>query len=304
MTEPGHRSIDIRQLRYFLVLAEELNFRKAAERLHLTQPPLSRQIAALEAALGLALLDREGPATRLTAAGRQAQAAFQAAVRAFDAALSNVARGAADRQRPLRLGLPWWVDMSRFQSLDQAWREASGQGPLEPVLEIGPELLDALHRQTLDAALVAMPHELAGLRHVPVARLRHVALIPSASPLARKRALRLRDLEALPAFLRFPRRQNPALWMHYQRQYEAAGFRPASEAVAPGTTATIAQIAAGRGCTVMPALMARQRHPGVACRRLVDDIGVDVHLVFADALEAGFVDALTEQRGLFTAALS
>jgi len=303
MTQPGHRSIDIRQLRYFLVLAEELNFRRAAERLHLTQPPLSRQIAALEAALGISLLDRDGPATRLTPAGRQAQAAFQAAVQAFDAALAVVARGTAGGQRPLRLGLPWWVDMSSFQSLDQAWREASGQGPLEPVLETGPKLLEGLRQQSLDAALIAMPHELHGLRHVPVARLRHVALIPSASPLARKRALRLRDLEALPAFLRFAKRQNPTLWMHYQRQYEAAGFKPAAEAEAPGTTATLAQIAAGRGCTLMPAAMARQRYAGVACRRLLDEVSVDVHLVFADGLEAGFVEALTAQRGIFEAAL-
>lgn len=301
MTLPGHRGIDIRQLRYFLVLAEELNFRRAAERLHLTQPPLSRQIAALEAALGVTLLDRDGPATRLTAAGRRAQAAFQAAVQAFDAALAEVAAGGARRQ--LRLGLPWWMDMSAFQALDAGWRATAGRLPLEPVLEIGPRLLDGLRRQTLDAALVAMPHELLGLRHVPVARLGHVALLPSGSPLARKRALRLRELEALPPFLRFPKRQNPALWMHYQRQYEAAGFRPKAEAEAPGTSATIAQIAAGRGCTVMPAAMAGQRYPGVVARRLLDDVGVEVHLVFSEALEAELVAALTAERALFEAAL-
>lgn len=303
MINPAHRGIDIRQLRYFLVLAEELNFRRAAERLHLTQPPLSRQIAALEAALGTRLLDRDGATTRLTTAGRRAQRAFQSAVQAFDAALAEVANPAAGRRTGLRLGLPWWVDMSAFQALDAAWCAASGQAALEPVLEIGPKLLEGLQQRRLDAALIAMPQELAGLRHVAVARLRHVALIPSASPLARKRALRLRDLEALPAFLRFPKRQNPALWLHYQRQYEAHGFRPPVEAEAPGTTATLAQIAAGRGGTLMPAAMARQRYAGVACRRLLDEIGVEVHLVFSEGLEADVAAALTAQRGLFEAAL-
>jgi DNA-binding transcriptional LysR family regulator len=303
MSNPAHRGIDIRQLRYFLVLAEELNFRRAAERLHLTQPPLSRQIAALEAALGVALLDRSGPATRLTAAGREAQQAFRTAVQAFDAALASVIDPAAGRRRGLRLGLPWWVDMSAFQALDAAWRAASGEAALEPVLEIGPKLLEGLQQRHLDAALIAMPQELHGLRHVAVARLRHVALVSSASPLARKRALRLRDLEALPAFLRFAKRQNPALWLHYQRQYEAAGFRPPVEAEAPGTTATLAQIAAGRGGTLMPAAMARQRYAGVACRRLLDDVSVDVHLVFGDGLEADLTAALTAQRGLFEVAL-
>lgn len=301
MNPPGHRSIDIRQLRYFLVLAEELNFRRAAERLHLTQPPLSRQIAALEAALGVTLLDRASPATRLTEAGQRARTAFQAAVLAFDAALATAAAGGTRRQ--LRLGLPWWMDMSAFQALDAGWRAVAAHAPLEPVLDTGPRLLDGLHRRTLDAALIAMPHELQGLRHVPVARLRHVALVPATSPLARKRALRLRALEALPPFLRFAKRVNPALWMHYQRQYEALGFQPAAVAEAPGTTATIAQIAAGRGCTLVPAAMARQRYPGVVARRLLDDIGVEVHLVFGEALGDGLVSALTAERALFETAL-
>ena len=303
MSTPAHRGIDIRQLRYFLVLAEELNFRRAAERLHLTQPPLSRQLAALEAALGVRLLDRDGPGTRLTAAGREAQRAFGAAVQAFDAALAVVADPAAGQRANVRLGLPWWADMSAFQALDAAWRAASGQAALEPVLETGPKLLEGLQQRRLDAALIAMPHELHGLRHVAVARLQHVALVPSASPLARKRALRLRDLMALPAFLRFPKRQNPALWQHYQRQYDAAGFQPQVEVEAPGTTATLAQIAAGRGGTLMPAPMARQRYAGVACRRLLDDISVEVHLVFGDGLDDERVAALTAQRGLFEVAL-
>lgn len=303
MSNAAHRGIDIRQLRYFLVLAEELNFRRAAERLHLTQPPLSRQIAALEAALGVRLLDRDGSATRLTPAGRVAQDAFAHAVQAFDAALAQLADPAAGRRAGLRLGLPWWVDMSSFQALDAGWRAATGQGALQPVLETGPQLLQGLQQHRLDAALLAMPQDLQGLRQLHVARLRHVALVPSASPLARKRELRLRDLEALPAFLRFPKRQNPALWLHYERQYRAAGFQPPHEAEAPGTTATLAQIAAGRGGTLMPAAMARQRYAGVACRRLLDDIGVDVHLVFSDALEPELVAALTAQHALFEAVL-
>lgn len=303
MNPAGHRSIDIRQLRYFLVVAEELNFRRAAERLHLTQPPLSRQVAALEQALGTALLDRSAPGTRLTAAGERARREFEQVVLAFDAALARVATLAPASRLSLRMGLPWWMDMSAFAELDRDWRRATGLAPLEPLLEIGPELLVGLLRQSLDAALIAMPIDLQGLRHVEVARLRHVAVVPADSPLARKRALRLADLQAGPAFLRFAKRTNPLLWMHYQRQYEALGFRPAREGQAPGTAATIAQIAAGRGCTLLPAALARQRYPGVAYRRLLDEVVVDVHLVFSDALEPVTVQALTDQCALFAAAI-
>lgn len=303
MNPAGHRSIDIRQLRYFLVVAEELNFRRAAERLHLTQPPLSRQIAALEQALGVALLDRAGPGTRLTPAGEQARGAFEQAVRAFDEALARVAAQASELRQRLRLGLPWWMDMSAFATLDRGWREATGLAPLEPQLEIGPELLAGLLRRTLDAALIAMPHDLKGLGHIEVARLRHVAVVPADSPLARRRALRLADLQDGPVFLRFAKRVNPALWMHYQRQYDALGFKPAREANAPGTSATIAQIAAGRGCTLLPTALARQRYPGVAYRRLLDEVSVDLHLVFSETLEPALVQALTAQRDLFRVAI-
>lgn len=303
MNTAAHRSIDIRQLRYFLVVAEELNFRRAAERLHLTQPPLSRQIAALEGALGVALLDRSGPGTRLTAEGEQARTAFTQAVQAFDAAVAGVAAREPASPDCLRLGLPWWMDMSAFAPLDRAWREATRLAPLEPQLATGPELLAALLKRTLDAALIAMPHDVQGLRHVAVATLAHVAVVPASSPLARKRALRLADLQGGPVFLRFPRRVNPALWTHYQRQYEALGFQPAREADAPGTSATIAQIAAGRGCTLLPAGLARQRYPGVAYRRLLDPVTVQVHLVFREGLAPTLVQALTDQGALFTQVL-
>jgi len=302
MNRPVDRSIDIRQLRYFLVLAEELNFRRAAERLHLTQPPLSRQIAALEAALGTPLLERRGNSTRLTEAGQQARQRFAEAVAAFEAAVRSVGSAAARPRAKLRLGLPWWVDMSAFAQLEQ--RLGGSLPPLEPVLGPGPELLAQLHRHELDAALLTMPHELQGLRHQRVARLAHVAMIPASSALARKRALRLRELEALPAFLRFRKQQNPALWTHFQRLYDAAGFRPARELDAPGTSATIAQIAAGRGCTLMPAAFARQKYPGVAARRLLDDIYVELHLVLGERLEAPLAQALQAQADLLAGALA
>jgi DNA-binding transcriptional LysR family regulator len=285
------RSIDVRQLRYFLALAEELNFRRAAERLHITQPPLSRQIAALEAGLGVALFERQAAGTRLTPAGQRARTAFAAALQAFEAALAEVAGATARGTQGLRLGLPWWVDMSACGAFEAALREAEGLGELRLSNATSPELQRLLQRGEIDAALITLPQDLQGLVHWPVARVPHVALLPAASPLARKRALRLRDLEGL-TFLRFAKRSHPALWSHFQRQYDAAGFRPARQAEAPGGTATIAQIAAGRGCTLMPAAFARQRHPGVAARRLLDEVCVEVHLVLAEGVDGALASAL------------
>jgi DNA-binding transcriptional LysR family regulator len=81
--------IDIRQMRYFVVLAETLHFGRAAERLHLTQPPLSRQVAALEKELGVRLLDRHSRHATLTHAGQRFLEDSRAALASFDQACRN-----------------------------------------------------------------------------------------------------------------------------------------------------------------------------------------------------------------------
>jgi DNA-binding transcriptional LysR family regulator len=291
-TPPADRSIDLRQLRYFVTVAEELNFRRAAERLHVTQPPLSRQIAALEAALGVALLERDTRSTRLTAAGAVAHRAFKQLLADFEAAAAHVSAVAPGVRDRLRIGVLWWADLSKFDPFARALRKASGLTEVEPQLDHSAALTARVVSGALDAALVVLPLDLHGLEPIPVAKVQHVAMIPAASPLARKRTLRLTDLAALPAFLRFRRRDNPALWDHFQRQYEAAGFRPERERIAPGTSETVAQIAAGRGGTVMPAAFARQKYPGVVARPLADPVTIDAALVLSPALDAPLRAAL------------
>jgi DNA-binding transcriptional LysR family regulator len=289
---PADRGSDLRQLRYFVTVAEELNFRRAAERLHVTQPPLSRQIAALEAALGVALLERDTRQTRLTAAGAVAQREFTRLLAEFDAAAARVSASAPQARDRIRIGALWWNDLSRFGPFVRALRQVSGLAEIEPQLGHSTELLQRVAAGTLDAALVVLPLDVRGLEVLPVAQVRHVAMVPASSPLARRRALRLAELALLPAFLRFRRRENPALWDHLQRQYQAAGFQPARERPAPGTSETVAQIAAGRGGTVMPEAFARQKYPGVVARRLLDPVTIDVALVLAPGLEAPLRKAL------------
>lgn len=296
MTSPARR-IDLRQLRYFLAVAEEANFRRAAERLHLTQPPLTRQIAALEQALGVRLLERDTVGTRLTRAGERAQREFGRLLAQADAAFERVARAEAEAPRRLRVGVLWWADLSVFAGFERALQAALGPTTVEPVLAPSVELLRRLRRGRLDAALIALPQTLDGLPVRNVARVEHVAVIPARHPLARRRAVRLRELATLPAFLRFRRGANPLLYDHFSRLYARAGFRPQVERQAPGTEETIAQIAAGRGCTVMPAAFARRRHPGVAARRLLDDVHLDVAMVVAPQLPSAVATALLRHAG-------
>lgn len=302
---PGlDRNIDIRQLRYFVAVAEELSFRRAAERLHITQPPLSRQIAALEAALGIGLLERDTQRVRLTPAGELALREFRQLLRRFEESMARIAVERPTARQRLRIGVLWWADLSGFAHFEQKLARTAGIAVIEPVVGQTVELIEQLRRGEIDATMLVLPCPTERLRLHPVARARHVALIPSGHPLARKRALRLRDLEALPAFLRFRRRENPPLYDHFSAQYEASGFRPPREEVAQGTVATLSQIAAGRGCTVMPRIAARRSHPGVAARRLLDQVYVDVVLATPEQLEPELQHALHEAAPALAAAVS
>ncbi len=286
------RSVDIRQLRYFVAVAEELSFRRAAERLHISQPPLSRQVAALEAALGVALLQRDTRLVRLTPAGEVALREFGKVLQRFEESLCRVVSVQQAAPQRLRIGVLWWADLTSFAPFEQRLMRATGIRTIEPVVGQSVELLGLLRRGEVDAAMVVLPCRTEGMRLHPIARAHHVALIPASHRLARKRAIRMRDLEALPAFLRFRRRDNPTLYDHFSRLYRAIGFRPPREEAAQGTVATLSQIAAGRGCTVMPRIVARRSHPGVAARRLLDEVYVDIVLVTAEELEPSLQEAL------------
>jgi DNA-binding transcriptional LysR family regulator len=286
------RHIDLRQLRYFVAVADELSFRRAAERLHITQPPLSRQIAALEAALSVPLFERDTRSVRLTSAGEAAQREFARLLQRIDEGIARVVAAQPAARRKLRLGVLWWADLTGFAPFEQALRNAAGIGAVEPVVGQSVELMAQLRRGEIAATMLVLPCRTEGLRLHRIARVPHVALIPASHPLARKRALRLRELEALPAFLRFRRRENPPLYDHFSALYQASGFRPPREDVAQGTVATLSQIAAGRGCTVLPRIAARRSHPGVAARRLLDEVYVDVALAAADDLEPALQQAL------------
>lgn len=290
-----NRSVDLRQLRYFVAVAEELNFRRAAERLHITQPPLSRQVAELEAALGTPLLERDTRRVRLTAAGQVALQEFRVLLAAVDAALDRVARTKKKApKRRLRLGMIYWSDLAGLEAFERALLASGLVSGLDVISLASHESMAALRRGDLDAALVAGPLGTHGLTHVTVGRERHVAIVPKAHPLARRRTISLNDLAQLPSFFRFRRADNPALYDHFARQYAAAGFRHPDERPALGAMGLLAQVAAGRGGTIMPRAVAARPYPGVAALDLREEITVDLILVIGAHVEAALRDVLRQ----------
>ena len=216
---------DFRQIYYFAVVAEELNISRAAERLFISQPPLTRQIRLLEDTLGVRLFERHSRGLALTEAGQEA----------LDAALPLLEQHKRFRQRleglaapgrPVRIGLSTAFEQGVFAHFLREVKEALGY---EPHMERAPSprLAGMVRRGRLDYALVALPLETAGLSvralgyHEPL-----VAVLPAVWPEAGDDTINLSRLNARPFFW-FRREANPAFFDFTKAVFTQMGFRPA-----------------------------------------------------------------------------
>jgi DNA-binding transcriptional LysR family regulator len=272
-------AIELRHLRYFVAVAEESSFRRAAERLHITQPPLSRQVAELEELVGAKLLDRSASGVNLTRAGR---AFFKRAV----ALLAQAGRLAEDLPVPapsrLRIGITPGIGATRSARLETALRRELAPDDVAIAVEHSRDLLPALRVGRLDFAVIAhgSPVELEGLASRRLYSDPPAALMPSKHPAAKKRRVSLLELADLPFFW-MERNYNRAYHDHCARIFRALGFRPRFRRVEPGSLLTLQRIGLGEGWTVSNAPMTLTRVPGVAYRELIEGNRICVHVTAA-----------------------
>ncbi|MEU9097677.1 LysR family transcriptional regulator [Streptomyces sp. NPDC048361] len=252
--------MELRQLSYFVTVAEELHFGRAAERLHIVQSAVSQQVRRLERELGRDLFDRSPRHVRLTAAGErllpEAREVLAAAERA---------RAAVRERGTLRLG----TSNGLGDHLDRVLDVFAGLAPDTAVeLTSAParERLAQVADGRLDAAFVRAPEPAPGLRVVPLWQDPLVVALPAAHPLARHEEIALSDLAALPLGIT-DRRSNPALVDLVVGACHAAGFEPAPGPVGGSLQNTLAAIGTGSLWTVVYAAHARALHtPRVAFR--------------------------------------
>ncbi|MFE0646367.1 LysR family transcriptional regulator [Streptomyces sp. NPDC058877] len=273
-------SIELRHLRCFLAIAEESSLTRAAARLHLTQPAVSRTLAALEQHLGARLVDRSTHHLVLTAEGRAFQDRAAAALAAFETAVDP----ARLRHRPLRLGHAWSAFGAYTTPLLRRWQRAHPETPLE-LLRIDDRTA-GLARGEVDAALLRGSVEAPGLVTAELATEERVAALPADSPLADRARLALDDLAGETVVLNTVSGATTlALW--------AAGARPAATLTVANTDDWLTAIAAGRGVGVSSASTAALHpHPGVAYRPLPDAPPLPVVLAWRDAFPHPATEAL------------
>ncbi len=257
--------MELRHLRYFVAVAEELNFRRAAVRLHLAQPALSAQVRQLEEELGAQLLERDRHHVALTAAG---SVFLQHARRVLSGAEEAArAAGRASRGETGRLSIGFTAQLS-YEWLPTVLRVFHRAVPdveialneLTPVRQI-----EELLARRLDLGIIGLdlpePHE-----ELEVAVMTEEALVvalPLDHPLARRRKLALGDL-AKEKFIFTVRANAPAYNPWLIALCQNAGFEPRVALEADRSPSSLNYVAAGFGVAIFPGQMGRLATPGVA----------------------------------------
>jgi DNA-binding transcriptional LysR family regulator len=260
-----------RILQQFVVLAEEQHFGRAAERLAISQPPLSQAIQRLERGLKVQLLDRSSRGARLTPAGRAFAEDARRLLDAQDAAVDRARRIADGREGELRLG---FIGSLGYDLLPRLLRRSHADLPglrLHVSLHPSAELAGMLLSGALDLALVRLP--VTGSEQLTVQRLgveRLVAALPEGHPLAAEPALDLRDLADQEFALPKPSAL-PGLAEQVALACAQAGFTPRPLGQADDLPGLLGFVAAGLCLALVPEQVRCLPVPGVIYRPLRGD---------------------------------
>ncbi len=259
--------MELRHLRYFVAVAEELHFSRAAERLHIAQPPLSQQIRQLETELGAQLFERTRRRVQLTAAGRMILDEARRALAQADRVV-NVARRAAEGSAGIvRVGLSSSAPYTTLPAILRAFRAEFPGITLNLFERSTEEQLELIAADKIDVAFVRRPVENAPDSLVVRTILREplVLALPRNHRLCRTRAVNIRSLAGEP-FILFPRHAAPGLYDQIASICRRGGFQPgvAQEAVQMQTIVSL--VSAGLGVAVVPASIRKLHRERVAYR--------------------------------------
>jgi DNA-binding transcriptional LysR family regulator len=257
--------MDIRSLACFVAVAEELHFRRAAERLHLTQPALSQRIQALEQTIGTVLLERDRRHVALTPAGRAFLEPARAAVANAMLAKAQALRAVRGEVGRLRLGFTVIASYGVLPEAVRAFRTRFSDVEIELAEMNSPLLEAALTAGEIDLGVLHPPLGTPGLATHALPDQPLVLALPAAHPLAAKAVVHVTDLNGEP-FLIAPRAIGPIIYDRIIALFQTEGFSPRIvQEVSPMTTLT-GLAAAGAGIGFVTAGIAEVVRPGVVFR--------------------------------------
>lgn len=261
--------VELRLWRQFVTVAEELHFGRAAQRLHMTQPPLTQAIAHLERSLGVMLFTRTKRSVQLTPQGRALMPQAQALLLQAKAVVLEAQALAGGESGRLRLAFVSTVGFSLLPPWVMAFRHEFPGVQLDLVEATGDVQLELLQSDAVDAGFIlhARGFAVPGLQSLTVAQEPLVLALPESHALAQRKTLGLQEVWAQPLVC-FPRRIVPSLYDAIFGMYQDAGKLPvvAQEAIQMQTIVNL--VSAGLGVAWVPASVQQFQRSGVVYRQV------------------------------------
>jgi DNA-binding transcriptional LysR family regulator len=254
--------MEFRQLRYFIAVAEELSFSRGALKAGVSQPPLSRQIANLEAELGTRLFDRDKHGVRLTDSGRVFYAEALKALAAIDRTVRMTQRAAKGQTGSLTLGFGGSAAYTLAPAVLRRFRS------LYPDVELSLQnlpmtaQLEHLRDQTIDVGFLMLPVQDETFHTKLLMRDPLVVAAPSGHPLKKVKTVGLRSIEPYKLIM-FTRTGGLGFFSHVVAICRTAGFVPAIAQEGATMESVIGLVAAGVGIAIVPSIAKRLRITGV-----------------------------------------
>jgi DNA-binding transcriptional LysR family regulator len=259
--------VELRHLRYFVAVADTLHFGRAAERLHIAQPPLSQQIRRLEAELGVRLLQRTSRRVDLTDAGRLFLVEARRTLAQADRAVKVVVRAHRGDLGRLTIGYMASAELTVFPRVLPAFRKRYPDVDLILQILAPREQFQQLRAGRLDVGFVRLPAADRRLAIVPVFREPLVAVLPEGHALARLRTVSLGSLRD-EKFVLFPRTHAPDYYDSLMEICRQAKVAPKLVQESEKLQTIISLVAMRRGVSLVPKCAANLARSGVVYRPL------------------------------------
>jgi DNA-binding transcriptional LysR family regulator len=263
--------MELRHLRYFVALAEELHFSRAARRLGISQPPLSQQIRALELSLQAPLFERTNRRVELTEAGRALLVEARATLDQAERAASIVGQAQRGEIGELRIGFaPSAPLIAPFTATVLAFRKSAPGVRLVLGEQVTTEQIDALAERRLHIGFIrspAAPDLPDAIAAIELHREPLAVFMRADHPLARNRTVPPKALANEP-FIFFPRSHGTSLYDQVLALCRKAGFTPRIDQEARGNATILGLVAVGLGVSILPASLRGIAVANTACRPL------------------------------------
>lgn len=270
------RSAEIRHLQALTILAQELHFGRAAQRLNITQPALSQLIRDLETRLGFRVVERTTRRVLLTGPGRSFLAEAEAILRHLDRAIETAQAEAGQAANNIRIGAILPTSFEFLPAVLAKFRQRYPKAEVHIETRESPQLVTAVETGSLHVALLRPPKNAGTLNIETLRREPFVAAMRTEHPLAREEKLSLADLTA-ESIVRIARGDLRDAFDEIDQQLEAAGLDLEKSRAADNTLTALALVCAGDGISLVPSWAANLPWKEV-CFRHISDLTASIDL--------------------------